>query len=47
MPVILTSLKRRSVNYIETSLSQVAMLGLLIILDPFKNPLTSVGGPLI
>jgi hypothetical protein len=41
------SLVSRSVNYIETRLSQVAMLGLLIIRDPFKNPLINVGGPFI
>jgi|APCry1669189472_1035225.scaffolds.fasta_scaffold34023_1 hypothetical protein len=47
VPVTLISLLRRSINYIDTSLSQVAILGLFIIRDPFKNPLIRVGGPLI
>jgi hypothetical protein len=47
MPDIFASLFMRSVNCIETSLSQEAMLGLFIIRDPFKNPLINVGGPFI
>lgn len=42
-----TSQYNRPVNCTETRQSQVAILGSLMILDPFKKPLISVGGPLI